>query len=287
METAITNQNVNVNDVNFMKQYLKDVYNLEKEKNSSLQAAQNLYDKIKALGKPKQIEIKGSSNRSYVGKAFGVGILLAVLGLIVGAFIGFMSASILSVIICPVLGVIIGFCYGYLKTKDNVKHANYEYNKSVAEMEADKKRVEQEEALIPKYRDTAKLYLQNCNTCEDTLKQLYSLDIIFPKYRNLVAISQIYEYYMSGRCSQLEGHEGAYNIFESEVRQNIIISQLNVAINYLAQIQQNQYMLYEALQEANSRLAVIENNTEAIKYNTAVIAENTAICARYADSKPN
>ena len=44
------------------------------------------------------------------------------------------------------------------------------------------------------------------NNIRDTLNQLYSLNIIYPKYRNFVAISSFYEYFESGRCNTLKGH---------------------------------------------------------------------------------
>lgn len=147
----------------------------------------------------------------------------------------------------------------------------------------DEERVAYEKSLIPTYRQNQNLFSNNISDCQNALEQLYNLDIIFPKYRNFVAISQIYEYYMSGRCTELEGHEGAYNIFENEVRQDIIILQLNNISNQLEQIKQNQYLIYQAITQTNITLSKIESNTEAIAYNTSVIAANTAICARYTE----
>ena len=49
------------------------------------------------------------------------------------------------------------------------------------------------------------------------LEKLYAADVIFPKYRNMVAICTIYEYFVSGRCTTLVGADGAYNLYESEL----------------------------------------------------------------------
>lgn len=68
---------------------------------------------------------------------------------------------------------------------------------------------------------------------EEALNSLYCAGIIFPKYRNLIAISSIYEYFESGRCNTLTGHEGAYNIYENEIRLNRIIVQLDIVIDKL------------------------------------------------------
>lgn len=61
---------------------------------------------------------------------------------------------------------------------------------------------------------------------EKSLDSLYEMGIIYPKYRNLVAVSTIYEYLSSGRCDRLDGPDGAYNLYEMELRQNIVIGQL-------------------------------------------------------------
>ena len=132
--------------------------------------------------------------------------------------------------------------------------------------------------------------------------ELYACDVIFGKYRNAVALSSIYEYLMSGRCASLEGADGAYNIYESEIRANRVIAQLDTVISSLENIKQNQYMMYEELCKINDSLdslndtmdrAVtsirkIESSTdqmskymEHISQNSDVIAHNTAVTAYY------
>lgn len=88
---------------------------------------------------------------------------------------------------------------------------------------------------------------QTLNTSEVLLKEYYTFDTIYPKYHTLPALTSIYEYFMTGRCTELTGPHGAYNLYEDEVRKDMIISQLNLIIDNLEQIKQNQYMLYEEL----------------------------------------
>ena len=92
---------------------------------------------------------------------------------------------------------------------------------------------------------------------EERLQTIYQKNFIFPKYRNLVMVCSLYEYICAGRCTELEGHEGAYNILETEIRLDRIISQLDKVIAQLEQIKQNQFMLYSAVQECNQRLGLI------------------------------
>ena len=94
------------------------------------------------------------------------------------------------------------------------------------------------------------------NETQSTLDSLYTLDIIFGKYRYFVAVASICEYFQSGRCDKFEGHEGAYNLYENELHQNIIIAQLSMIIKELQQIQNAQYLLYEAISESNR---ILEN----------------------------
>ncbi|MBR4711255.1 MAG: hypothetical protein IKP10_04430 [Clostridia bacterium] len=79
----------------------------------------------------------------------------------------------------------------------------------------------------------------------------YAKDVIYPKYRALPALTSIYEYLSSGRCSTLTGADGAYNLYETETRQNIIIGQLSAVIENLEQIRTNQYVLYQEMRRIN------------------------------------
>ena len=88
-----------------------------------------------------------------------------------------------------------------------------------------------------------------------TLDKLYSANIIHPKYRDLTAVSSLYEYIDTGRCSQLEGPNGAYNMFESEVRLDHILLKMDDVIRQLDSIRQSQYQLYVAVSEGNRRTA--------------------------------
>ncbi|MBO5339149.1 MAG: hypothetical protein J6A96_05555 [Clostridia bacterium] len=148
---------------------------------------------------------------------------------------------------------------------------------------------------------------------EETLKntfkcrnEMYSYDIIFEKYRDIVAISSFYEYLMSGRCVSLDGDNGAYNIYENEIRLNSIIFKLDDIKSNLERIERNQFMIYKKLTDIESSLVslnatmekaveslnsiyteslTIESYLEKISEDTEIIAHNTAVSAYY--SKKN
>ena len=74
---------------------------------------------------------------------------------------------------------------------------------------------------------------------KELLDKLYAKDVIYPKYRTLPALTSIYEYFVTGRCDSLAGANGAYNMYEDEVRKDTVISQLNTVIENLEQIRLN------------------------------------------------
>ena len=77
-------------------------------------------------------------------------------------------------------------------------------------------------------------------------------------------VCSLYEYICAGRCTELEGHEGAYNIIETEIRLDHIILQLDKVIAQLEQIKNNQFMLYSAVQESNHRASLIQRDLDCM-----------------------
>jgi len=52
---------------------------------------------------------------------------------------------------------------------------------------------------------------QNRQAYEKAMEQ-YSLNVLSEKYRTLAAVSELYEYFVSGRVTGLEGSDGAYEL---------------------------------------------------------------------------
>ena len=111
-------------------------------------------------------------------------------------------------------------------------------------------------------------------TLEAALQKLYDENVVFAKYRNMVAITTINEYLESGRCYELEGPNGAYNLYEMELRQNIVIGQLSNIIDNLEQIRSNQFSLYEELRKSNQKV-------DDIIYELKEIGKDTKLNAYY------
>lgn len=161
------------------------------------------------------------------------------------------------------------------------------YKKAI---EDDKKRVAKEQRQIGFLQaQQAELDLKIAEV-ESVMSDFYSLNIIYPKYRNLIPIVTLYEYFESGRHTTLSD---AYNKYEDELLHKTIIEKLDVVISKLEQIRQNQNALYEAILESNSiaeRICqqsdtliasnkMIEKNTALAAYNSKIAADNSTINA--------
>ena len=94
------------------------------------------------------------------------------------------------------------------------------------------------------------------------------------------AVTQIHEYLETGRCSPLDGPDGAYNLFERELRANQIIAQLSQIVVRLDEIRQLQYEIVAAIQATNGLLAGISQDISslesAVNVNTAAINDFNA-----------
>lgn len=131
---------------------------------------------------------------------------------------------------------------------------------------------------------------------------LYAANIVFEKYRDIVALSTFYEYLMAGRCTSLEGSSGAYNLYEMESRANMIITQLAQIEKSLQKIRQTQYMICDQLSAMNYALDRMNSTMDAayeaitdiranttdmntymanISKNSNVIAHNSTVTAYY------
>lgn len=146
--------------------------------------------------------------------------------------------------------------------------------------------------IIQEIRKTEELLAQS----HGCLKSLYSCGVIYNKYWDPVALASFYDYLASGRCTTLTGPDGAYNLYESEIRMDMVITKLDVVVERLEDIKKNQYALYSVMADMKENLRELNRSTSAMKESveriesgvdemvdtSAVIAHNTAVTAFYA-----
>lgn len=198
------------------------------------------------------------------------------------------------------IGIVIFIIIIKIKMKSNKAFSNREkeYEKNINDynvhLEIYNQSVENEKE---NYKRAVKEYKDNCNShkekrdkttlefddtlslLEQALEKHYAQGVLFPKYRNFVAVSAIAEYLSSGRCDKLEGADGAYNLYEMELRQNIVIGQLSTIISNIEQIKNNQYTLYQELTKSNELINGILTELEEMHTDTRLISYFSGITA--------
>lgn len=96
------------------------------------------------------------------------------------------------------------------------------------------------------------------------LAKLYAQNVLHPNYQNWVAAATIYEYLDVGRCYELKGVHGAYNLYERELIAKKILaslSDINSGVRYYgSQINSSQQYIKGQLKECNRNIANLEVN---------------------------
>ena len=112
---------------------------------------------------------------------------------------------------------------------------------------------------------------------ERDLNRAYSCNVIYPTYRNLVAVTSFHDYLQSNRCDRLDGHEGAYNLFNVESRLDKIITRLDLIGSQLEAIRNTQYMLYTTMKESNRQLEILNGAARDMAQRIDTMAAGAAV----------
>lgn len=263
-----------------LKKYIMDVEQLEKEK-YALECIINKIDrKISELYKPYTVYRRGNPIKEDDMKLSSTQIGLIIAGIIlfiIGVNIfsenadfdyAFTSILIFCALIFWVPAILmIGGVYFCIKSnkeeyEKNEKKIASEYQ---AQLQNAKKQEQHNKAVAAYYQQARNnLYITYEKTC-NLLSQMYSIGIIAEEYRwDIVAICTFSQYLRSRKCFTLEGHEGAYLLYEEEKFRKIVIGKLDEIIERLDRIEQNQYGIAMALREINNTQNKILNNLEGI-----------------------
>lgn len=160
--------------------------------------------------------------------------------------------------------------------KDDFERQKKEYQRN---LENSKKEYEHSMMVHKNAEKVVSQLEESLKETQQTLDRLYSVGWIFPKYQNYVAVCSFYEYFLTGRCAILTGPDGAYNLYESELRQNMIVNRLDTIIDSLDDIKENQYTLYTEMKRANKTIEGIGEDVKEILSETKSISDATHIAA--------
>lgn len=274
---------------NTLVSYLEKIFDLEKSvlvQQNYMEKVNQLYYDVNNTGiyreNEKKCEASGKEGYITMSCALIIGLVLSVIVLVFWSFSGHDIKYYPKIaFLCVAFSFVCGGIY-LSKESDEVENENKEIEEKNKYIRLKNEKIEQwkkeeSKALQCEY----KLLGEKLEETKKILEQLYAANIIFPKYRNIIAISSFYEYLMAGRCKELEGAEGAYNIFESELRMNLIINKIDDVIRHLEQIEQHQYMLYSAIQENNKQVSELNGELTKLVNNAACIEENTRMTEYY------
>ncbi len=231
---------------------------------------------------PVTVEAPKKSALVYIGYGF---IVFAILLFVVSIVLGEWGSMIILPIGWGMPGVIM-----YLLGKKKYEEKNFEYNQQINHynnsQKKNKKKQEEFDATIRQCNDSSAAFrasaIPHINETKALLEKLYNKNIIYPKYCTLPALTSIYEYFMTGRCTELTGPHGAYNLYEDEVRKDMIINRLDTVIENLEQIRYNQYTLYQQVKSIKKNSDAMVSELRQIKGYSIAIAELTALNAYYA-----
>lgn len=287
------------------KEYLKNIYELEiacyqqEQLNKKLESrAQQVYknSQQKRLPKRPQKDIKVTEVLGSIFFALLCGVIIGGIG---GAIVGFIWRGIQigmgdgsvtryspimpymqnGAVIGAIIVAIISFLLVLLGFHANKKDEEIAYKIA---------KKHQEEALrfqaqLPQVNQEWEEGLQHLAQTREILRQYYDLNIIYPKYRGLVPISFLYEYLISGRCFSLVGPDGAYNLYESELKQNVIIGKLDDVLDKLDRLSEGQSVLATAIQQSNARIDRLGSSLSQVEHNTALSAYYNGVTAANTD----
>ncbi|GHV17961.1 hypothetical protein FACS18949_07000 [Clostridia bacterium] len=239
----------------------------------------------------------------FVGGYFVVGCVVGIIGFITGLSAGvFIGVAVICFLVA--CGVTISRIADGTKENSEAKAA-YEKAKAAYEkakedypliVEAHKEKVRQRKKrtqsnaiVIDNLQQESEHVAAAIHDAETTIGTLYDKGVVFEKYRHFVAVATFYEYLMSGRCETLEGRDGAYNLYETELRQNIIIGKIDEILDRLSEIRDTQYVMCSAIQESNrisseiaSELSNIKSSLNAIEGSSASVAKSAKLTEFYA-----
>jgi len=292
-----------------LKKYLSDVLSreqtlftanrLKEDIQNRLKSVSSMHESVKKPDNPITLAVNPDDSNGIKYFSVTIAVLMAI-GFVVlwvrSIFVGNTQESFVKPLFIMFgigMGILLIACilyYLYSKPKVNAANRRFaeqheteikDYEKNLLNVKAEQKLLTAD--LGDKLSNIDKLIIET----QSALDALYTLDVIFPKYRYFVAVASFCEYIASGRCDSLEGHEGAYNIYENELRQNVIIGQLNAVIEGLQQIRDAQYMLYEAISESNRIVQGISNEMQGLRNSISAVEKSSAMTAYFAKETAN
>jgi len=185
------------------------------------------------------------------------------------------------------IGLVVGIGTAVLDVTTTRRSNESEKRSYSTALAQDETRVSRELAAKPnaiKYRDATRKQL---HSTQRVLSDLYGLNILHANYRNLAAVSSLYQFIDSGTCDTLKEAQG---LLWHEEWYRGFGSKLDDILDAVDDIKANQYVLIDSVRAATQKIERLTQvsqltmsyakatarNSEVIAYNTDVTARNTS-----------
>lgn len=278
-----------------MIDYLERVIELEKSVYILDELDKKLQIKIDYLGKERFIPNPVEEHASFkeclevsvtggmiLGMAVcAIGALFADDGLIMKIINVFLSGAG-GVFIGGVIGAVLSpvwYLIGYARAQARLNAASNEREIKIAH---DQQRVRKEQEQVKQLKKVLGEVRQKKQETQALRNRFYEGGPIYQDYRSFAAVCSFYQYFRSGKCTTLKGHEGAYVLYDYERKMDMVLEKLTDIQRNLAQIQRNQYKLYTVIEDGNKKVdrLIAESVNQSRMLNTglaqnAIIAHNT------------
>ena len=269
--------------------YLKHVFDLEKMLYQQNEILEHLRDSIGSVNYQMKLEPEIYQEKRPSACAFfailvyfGYVFLKSPEGGAPGWFLNIML-GIIGIFVCFVVGGIILVVSNVVQTQSYNQQVRITNQENIEEIQRYRKNLLEKGKTL---NDEYALLADERKKTKAVLNKFYSTNVIYPKYRSLPAIASLFEYMLSERCYGLTGHEGAYNLYENELRLGHIISTLDSISSDIKEIKQNQRMLYDVMSESQKMtksmfeqqvingqvLCDIRKSNQIMQYNQSQIA---------------
>lgn len=308
-----------------LQAYLKQVVSLEVQCQTADKAYQTCRNKLNQLGLPKvppakpvlnktvKTEVNSKRRLSFIGRLLIIlsiifvvvtivfpmclGILLAATTTSVSFDAGLFRTFIIIAVIAFASGVVCILIAKRTQKQEEAK-AQSQIDQQQREYEAaclrynaviqkDRQRVESEKAMIPTLQKDIQMLDDRRKKSVQLLDKYYALDVIKPKYRNLLCVATFLEYLENERCYTLTGPDGCYNKFEEERQRGLIIAQLNNISRQLDQIRKTQERVADALDEIQNNTSRLCEGVQGLNGKMDIVMQDQRTIAYYTEQAAN
>lgn len=284
---VLTNSIVTFKNSQYYTNYKKEYINTSKP--------EKIEEEYKKTYKTNEVKIKEWSFLNFAKHEFSYyPIKLSLMGIVPAFLLDIIlikfAHNINALTILP--GIILAFVIYYIYIGKEVKKENAllisEYEETIEQIKCAKNAEEsnkksynywkeeymkyynkQKEEVDNKIKENSQeiqFLVEEYKRIKEIINQMYNFRIdgklcLHPNYRGFIPISIIYGYFDTGRCSQLEGHEGAYNLYEDEKMKGIIIEKLDLISKQLNKLNGTMFYVGKTIEECNSRLSDLESSS--------------------------